>query len=136
MSTITHSSRRATGTGTSAEPAAPAASKRSAWARCARLVGVAAFAALAAGPSLAAAGDDGFVTAMRAYEEGRYAFAYGRLVLLADAGHAEAARIALLMLRYGPQLYGSQWSAAPNQIEHWLALAGTPSPTLVAERGE
>ena len=35
----------------------------------------------------------------------------------------EAARIALLMVRYGPELYGSHWSATTRQIERWQRLA-------------
>ena len=95
---------------------------------------VATLATLAAAPAVAA--DDTFVAAMRAYDEGRYAFAYGRLVALADAGNADAARVALLMLRFGPQLYGAQWSATPGQIDRWLASASMPQATLVAEGGD
>lgn len=115
--------------GSARTPAGSARTNRCAWWLC-----VASFAALSAAP--AAAADDGFVAAMHAYDDGRYALAYGRLVSLADAGHPEAARIALMMLRYGPQLYGTQWSATPGQIDRWLAAAGTPQPTLVAEGGD
>lgn len=94
------------------------AAGRYAWWLC-----VASFAVLAAAPSAAADTDDAFVAAMRAYDAGRYAFAYGRLAALADAGHPEAARVALMMLRFGPRLYGSEWSASTGQIDRWLAAA-------------
>ena len=105
-------------------PPLPAAS------RCAWWLCVASLAALAAAP--AAAADDGFAAAMGAYDEGRHALAYDRLVALADAGHPEAARIALLMLRYGPRLYGVRLAATPTQVDRWLAAAGTRQPALVA----
>lgn len=101
-----------------------------------QLLCIASVATLCATSALAAAEDDRFVEAMRLYHDGRYAASYGRLVELADRGDAEAARIALLMVRYGPQLYGSQWSASGFQIERWLSLATVRPPQLVADGGD
>ncbi len=74
-----------------------------------------------------------FIAAMRLYHEGHYAAAFGQLTALADSGHAESARIVFAMLRFGPVLYRAQWSATPEQIDHWLALASLRQPTLVAD---
>lgn len=76
--------------------------------------------------------EQGFEAAMQAYQEGRYPAAYGRFVKLASGGHAEAARIALAMHRYGPQLYGSQWDAAPHQLRDWIAAASGPGAAVAA----
>jgi len=61
--------------------------------------------------------------AREAFRFGRHAAAYGRFVALADAGHAPSAEIALLMWRYGRELFGTPWSASPAQVRHWTALA-------------
>lgn len=97
---------------------------------------LAAAMAVPAAPVGAAPIDDPFVAAMRLYHDDRYAAAYGRLADLADSGHAEAARIALLMLRLGPSLYRSQWSASREQIQHWLDLASLRQKILVADGGD
>ncbi|MFY7870902.1 MAG: hypothetical protein ACOVQL_00810 [Limnohabitans sp.] len=64
-----------------------------------------------------------FEAAIEAYRAGHYPTAYGQMIKLAGEGHGEAARIALLMHRYGARLYGSQWDATPDQIQRWVALA-------------
>jgi hypothetical protein len=92
---------------------------------------VASLATLIATSAVEAAEDDGFGAAMQNYDECHYSIAYDRLAVLADGGHAEAARIALLMVRYGPQLYGGQWSASPYQIEHWIRLASSKPANVV-----
>lgn len=60
--------------------------------------------------------------AMQAFRAGRHAAAYARFAALADAGHAPSAQIALLMLRHGPALFGSDWYATPAQQMRWNAL--------------
>ena len=76
----------------------------------------AAFALAVAGLSRAdPTDDDRFVGAMQLYHDCHYSAAYGRLAQLADNGHTEAARIALLMVRLGLQLYRNDWWATPNQ---------------------
>ncbi len=84
-------------------------------------------------PAFAAATDDDFIAAMRLYHDDRYTSAFGKLATLADSGHQESARIALLMLRHGPGLYRSQWSATREQVQLWLQLATQRQSVVVAE---
>jgi hypothetical protein len=65
-----------------------------------------------------------FEEAMTHYKQGKWSGAYGRFAALADHGHPEAARIALVMLRHGQEMYGSQWGASQPQINQWTKLAG------------
>jgi hypothetical protein len=60
-----------------------------------------------------------FKTAIRLYEEGNWPFAFDRLSALADDHHAAAAKLALLMLRYGRGLYGTGFVARPAQVARW-----------------
>ena len=59
-----------------------------------------------------------FEAALAEYERNHWPQAYEALTRLADQGHPEAARIALLMRRYGPALYGREFSASvrPAQL--------------------
>lgn len=57
-----------------------------------------------------------------AFREHRYAAAYGRYTRLADSGHLASAQAALFMLRNGPALFGSDWSAGEAQQLRWQAL--------------
>jgi hypothetical protein len=74
-----------------------------------------------------------FAEAVHLYRSGRWSAAYGRFMALADRGHARAARIALSMLRDGPQLYGTHWDAAPSQVSAWerAKVRVDPAPVLV-----
>jgi len=63
--------------------------------------------------------DADFSAAVRLYEDGHWSFAFERLATLADRGHAPAAKLALLMLRYGSAFYGSGFSACPEQVARW-----------------
>ena len=65
---------------------------------------------------------DAFAQATELYSQGKHSAAYGRLMRLADAGHAEAAQLVLNMHRFGPRLYGTLWDATPEQLAHWKAL--------------
>lgn len=81
------------------------------------------FAALAVLSALpASAAIDHWTEAQRAFREQRYAAAYGRFVRLADAGHAPAAQMALVMATQGPTLFGRDWFASPDQRRRWNAL--------------
>ena len=80
--------------------------------------------------------DARFSEAMDLYSLGRWAAAYGRFAALADQGHAEAARIALLMLRYGSRLYGHDWGASQPQINQWVELAVQRMEAMKAEAGD
>jgi hypothetical protein len=64
-----------------------------------------------------------FEAAMRDYEAQRFGRAFDTLALLADSGHAEAARIALLMSAQGPRLYGRRFELHPQRRERWLEVA-------------
>lgn len=80
--------------------------------------------ALAAGSVVAQnrqAADDtpAFDLALAEYERHHWAEAYAGLATLADAGHREAARIALEMHRLGPALYGLRFDATPYQQLTW-----------------
>lgn len=70
-----------------------------------------------------AAESDGYDEAVAQYQQGHWANAYGQFMALANAGDADAARTALFMLRYGPQLYKAHWDAIPAQVRHWEQLA-------------
>lgn len=93
-------------------------------------------AAAATSPADAARADTQFNEAMDLYGTSRWAAAYGRFAALADRGHAEAARIALLMLRYGSRLYGHDWGASQPQINQWMELALQRMEELKAEAGD
>lgn len=60
--------------------------------------------------------------AKQAFRERRFPAAYGRFAALADAGHAPAAEISLVMWRHGRDLFGSDWSATPVQLRRWTAM--------------
>jgi hypothetical protein len=86
-------------------------------------------------PALGMAADSqGYDEAVAQYHNGRWADAYGRFMALANEGDADAARTALFMLRYGPQLYNSHWDAIPAEVSRWEKLAassqGRSSPTF------
>jgi len=77
-----------------------------------------------------------FEQALEDYRSGHTTAAYGRFMRLADAGDAESARIALMLLRHGPEMHGTAWGASQPQIDHWMALAQKPMERIVAESGD
>jgi hypothetical protein len=62
--------------------------------------------------------------AMAAYQAGRWSEAYVALSSLADQGDAEAARVAALMVRQGPLLFGQRFEASPERQVAWSRLTG------------
>ncbi len=64
-----------------------------------------------------------FAEAGRLFRAGRHAAAYGRFVTLANEGDMHAARVALLMHRFGPSLFGSDWDATTEELAEWSRLA-------------
>lgn len=68
-----------------------------------------------------------FAAAMQDYRNSHWAQSYALLALLADDGHAEAARIASQMHRWGPRLYGQRFPADAVRLERWKlhATCGT-----------
>jgi hypothetical protein len=98
-------------------------------------VQVAAAPAFIAGAGVPA-DDTTYADALQLYRSGRWSAAYGRFVRAADGGNADAARIALLMLRHGRDLYGTEWAAAPSQVSTWERMIGAAQPLAVAVSGE
>ena len=76
-----------------------------------------------------------FDEAMSLYEQCQWTPAFEQLVNLANGGHAEAARVALMMSRYGPALYGSQFATNAWQRERWLAVTTLVPPPVVLHAG-
>jgi hypothetical protein len=70
--------------------------------------------------------------ALASFRQARFPEAYGRLIALADAGHAPAAELALWMYLQGPSVFGKEWDSSQEQLTAWATLAGQPVPTLVA----
>lgn len=64
-----------------------------------------------------------FIEAMEHYDQCRWSPAYANFAILADSGHVESARIALLMARHGSKLFGGPREASPSQIERWRRLS-------------
>lgn len=64
-----------------------------------------------------------FAEAATSMRIGRHAEAYGRFVALAEQGDVDAARMALLMYRFGPTVFGSVWDASPEQIQRWTLMS-------------
>lgn len=60
-----------------------------------------------------------FDAAIALYERGEWEPAFETLARLADEGDALAAKLALLMLRYGAPLYGTRFNAIPTQVARW-----------------
>ena len=60
------------------------------------------------------------VEAMRLLEGGQWQQAFKRLAELADAGHPQAARIALLLVRRGSRLLGGSFRAGMQQRQCWM----------------
>ena len=80
--------------------------------------------------------DIAFADALQLYRQGRWSAAYGRFVHLADAGHEESARIALVMVRHGADLYGTEWAASQPQVSAWEQMVGATAPLHVVYDGE
>lgn len=101
-----------------------------------RCLAAALLAVAAINVPAAASTETEYQYAMTLYKQARWSGAYGRFCELADRGHPEAARIALFMLRYGTELYGSGWTASQVQINDWVFLASRNPVGLVASGGD
>ena len=75
-----------------------------------------------------------FADAAESLRVGRFAEAYGRFVTLADAGDADAGCIALVMHRYGPQVFGSMWDATTEQLAQWTRWSEAAAQRDLANR--
>jgi hypothetical protein len=63
-----------------------------------------------------------YADAVQSFREQRYAAAYGRFAAMADSGHLPSAQLALAMHAHGRELFGSDWSASPDQRRRWNTL--------------
>jgi hypothetical protein len=72
--------------------------------------------------------ESAFSCAMDQFGSMRFAAAFEALAPLADAGHAEAARIALLMRAHGPRLFGQRFEVDAPRRERWLDAASRAAP--------
>jgi hypothetical protein len=64
-----------------------------------------------------------FQQAMQAYECNHWDTAFAGFAALADQGDARSARIALLMARFGPRLYATQFEVSASRRQQWLQAA-------------
>lgn len=85
-------------------------------------------------PTLPQTLDHQFNEALLAYERNHWLQAYDEFTLLAERGHADAARMVVQMHRHGPALYGQHFALSPLQQQrlaqqrlHAQALLGEPA---------
>ena len=71
-----------------------------------------------------------FNSAIESFRKGQLADAYGRFIQLANRGHADSARYALLMCEHGLNLFGRDWDCAPDSVAAWARSAGVPAPRI------
>ena len=80
------------------------------------------------------AGDDApqgrFRTAMQAYDAQQWPQAYAQLSAAADAGDPAAARVAAMMARQGPLLFGQRFDVSPERLQRWDAAVRGLSPQV------
>jgi hypothetical protein len=60
-----------------------------------------------------------FRIAMEAYEAQQWPKAYEQLAAAADAGDASAARVATMMARQGPLLFGQRFDVSRERLQRW-----------------
>ena len=74
-----------------------------------------------------------FRVAMEAYEAQQWPQAYAQLSAAADAGDPAAARVATMMARQGPLLFGQHFEVSTERLQRWdLAVRGRATPVVVA----
>lgn len=61
--------------------------------------------------------------ALAAYEVNHWQKSFAAMGALADAGHADAARVALLMTRHGSALFRERFEVTPARRLQWLETA-------------
>ena len=73
-----------------------------------------------------------FRVAMEAYEAQQWPQAYAQLSAAADAGDPAAARVASMMARQGPLLFGQRFDVSPERLQRWdKAMRGQVPPVAV-----
>ena len=60
-----------------------------------------------------------FRIAMQAYEAQQWPQAYAQLSAAADAGDPAAARVAAMMARQGPLLFGQRFDVSADRLQRW-----------------
>jgi hypothetical protein len=64
-------------------------------------------------------------SAMETYQAQAWPEAYAQLAALADSGDPAAARVAAMMARQGPLLFGRRFDVSPERLARWdLAMRG------------
>lgn len=76
-----------------------------------------------AAPTVQAQTPTAFDNAMDAYAHQHFRDAFDGLARLADDGHGDAARIALLMVAHGPRLFMQRFAITPARRPEWLDSA-------------
>jgi len=61
--------------------------------------------------------------ALHAMQQSRWDEAFSQLARLADEGHAQAARLALLFTQRGTRLFGGRYEASAAQQRAWSRVA-------------
>ena len=73
-----------------------------------------------------------FQVAMQAYEAQQWPQAYAQLSAAADAGDPAAARVAAMMARQGPLLFGQHFDVSPERLQRWdQAMRGQLPPAAI-----
>ena len=85
-----------------------------------------------ASPGIAAGSADSLERAIALYERRQWGAAFAILSRLADRHDPAAAKLALLMLRYGESLYGTRFSALPQQIARWARQVIDAAPAAAS----
>lgn len=98
------------------------------WASRSLVLGMSAPLALAQPPVTTEVSTTHFDVAMQHLERCQWPQAFQRFAVLADAGHDQAARIALLMQAHGTRLFGGRFTADASRRERWLDVAAAPLP--------
>lgn len=73
-----------------------------------------------------------FQVAMQAYEAQQWPQAYAQLSAAADAGDPAAARVATMMARQGPLLFGQHFDVSAERLQRWDQAMRGQLPTVVA----
>jgi hypothetical protein len=64
-----------------------------------------------------------FDEALLLMANGHWQASFDRLAVLAESGHAQAARIALLFVKRGTSLFGGTYQATPGQRNCWQRVS-------------
>ena len=74
-----------------------------------------------------------FRMAMEAYEAQQWPQAYAQLSAAADAGDPSAARVATMMARQGPLLFGQHFDVSPERLQQWETAMRGHAPQAVVK---